>query len=117
MPLEFNDGAIFSMIDIRSTGVGPGQIQVQGSNILFGGIVIGTSSGVLTSGGSPPIIVNLTSSATVNSIQALIRSFTFNQYKPKPVEQQMSVSYYPDRDNIVSQGSAHAYITVLVRRR
>ena len=59
---------------IRNQGTGAGQISVSGKNVLYGGVIIGTTTG---GKGKKPLVVTLNSNATVEATQALIRNITF----------------------------------------
>lgn len=109
-------------LGIRSTGTGDGQIQLQGSNILYEGVIIGTSSGVITSIVARRLYVSemvlaFNSSATVAAVQALMRSLTFSQSKATPSVPQVSVTFFSDRQNIETTGSASTFTTVHVSKR
>jgi ELWxxDGT repeat protein len=61
-------------VEIRNEGVGAGQIGVSGSNVTFGGIIIGTFAGGV---GLTPLTVTFNAAATVSRVQALMRKITF----------------------------------------
>ncbi len=58
-------------VRVKHTGNGPGQIGVDGYNILYGGQIIGTFTG------ASALVVRLNASATAAAVQALLRSVTF----------------------------------------
>ena len=68
------NGSVDDVLEIRNEGIGAGQIGVSGSDITFGGIVIGTYTG-----GSSlvPLSITLNSAATPTAVQALVRKITF----------------------------------------
>lgn len=103
--------SIFTL-GILSTGTSGGQIQVFGNEVLYGGVVIGTTSSVRDA-----VSINFNSAATENSVQALIRSFTYSQTKRKPLIQLLGVSFRLDRDSINGgPGSASAFLNVRITR-
>ncbi len=56
---------------IRNQGTGPGEIGVAGSNVTYGGTVIGSFSG------NAPLLVNLNANADQAAVQALVRNITY----------------------------------------
>jgi len=83
--LSYNNGsvtAVFSAngqaqdrLEIRNTGTASGQISVVGSDVSYGGTLIGTFTGGT---GVTPLTVNFNASASVPAVQQLIRSITFS---------------------------------------
>jgi hypothetical protein len=61
-------------LEIRSTGSNTNQINVSGSDVLYGTNVIGSFAGGV---GLTPLTVNLNTNATVAAVQQLIRNITF----------------------------------------
>lgn len=68
------NGSTDDVLEIRNEGVGAGQIGVSGTNVTFGGTVIGTFSG---GSSTVPLTILLNSSATPSAVQALTRKITF----------------------------------------
>jgi hypothetical protein len=66
---------------IRSQGTEPGQINVQGNQVRFGTLVIGTFTGGV---GTAPLVVSLQGAATPARVQALLRSITFRNVNGDP---------------------------------
>ncbi len=69
-----NGDASEDVLGVRHEGSGAGQIGVSGSNISYGGTLIGTASG--GSAGSN-LVISLNSSATPAAVQALVRNLTY----------------------------------------
>ncbi|MBM4074482.1 MAG: hypothetical protein FJ267_02410 [Planctomycetes bacterium] len=61
-------------LEIRNQGTGAGQIGVNGSNVTFSGVVIGTFSGGV---GSTALTVTFNASATPTMAQWVLRNITF----------------------------------------
>ncbi len=61
-------------LEIRNEGVGAGQIGVSGSNVTFGGIIIGTFVGGV---GLTPLSITFNAAATVSRVQTLMQKITF----------------------------------------
>ncbi len=73
---EISSGAVAGdVLSIRASGNGAGQVNVVGSNVLYGGTIIGSISPT-TSVSS--ILVALNSNATVEAVTAVTRAITFN---------------------------------------
>ncbi|MEY2872846.1 MAG: hypothetical protein RLZZ373_217, partial [Pseudomonadota bacterium] len=66
----------------RNQGTGAGQIGVSGTDVLYGGVVVGSFSG--GGDGSTPLIVGFNSQATLAATQALLRNLTFNNVSEAP---------------------------------
>lgn len=77
---------------IRNQGAGSGKISLNGSNVLFGGSVIGTWTGGTS--GTTPLQVNFTSTlATPVAVQALVRNIVFSsQTLPESLERLIEFS-------------------------
>lgn len=67
---------------IRQQGVGAGQISIAGSDVRYGGRVIGKFSG---GNGSTPLLVTFNREATVAAVQALVRNVTFETLGDNPL--------------------------------
>ena len=68
------NGTADDRLIIRHEGMGAGQINVSGTNVLYSGEVIGTGSGGM---GTTPLVVTFNSAATPEAVQALVRNITF----------------------------------------
>lgn len=91
-------------------------LQVQGYDILYDGIKIGT--GVRNSA-RPRVELSFTfnSFATVPAIEALINSLVYTQSKAKPTDPTVTLSYYPDVNHITTApGSATRSVRLHVHR-
>jgi len=62
-------------LQIRHIGTGAGEIGVDGSNVSYGGTIIGTFTG---GAGSTPLVISLNANATLAATQALLRAITFH---------------------------------------
>jgi type III secretion system FlhB-like substrate exporter len=78
-----SNGTASDELGIRNDGVGAGQIGVSGANITYGGVVIGTFSGVFGNG-STPLTVTLNGNASVAATQALVRAVTYRDTSDAP---------------------------------
>ena len=67
-------GTMVDQVGIRNEGTGAGQIGVAGSNITFGGVVIGTFVGGTN---LSPLVITFDADATPAAVQALLRNITF----------------------------------------
>ncbi len=74
-------------IAIRPTGNGPGQIGVEGTNVLYGGTVIGTMSSTVINGRHHGFAVTLQAGATPAAVQAVMRTLTFVNEGDNPFAQ------------------------------
>ncbi len=75
-------------LGIKSTGTAVGQISLNGSEVSYGGVVIGT----FTTGSS--LVVEFNNNATRLAVQALLRSITFTSITetPSPLDRVVRVS-------------------------
>lgn len=62
-------------MSVRNEGTDPGQIGVSGTDVTFGGTVIGTFAG---GSSESPLVVTLNSDATGESVDALLRAISFS---------------------------------------
>ncbi|MFN3731705.1 Ig-like domain-containing protein [Comamonas testosteroni] len=63
------------ILAIVNQGSGAGQIGVSGSNITFGGVVIGSFTGGT---GANDLVISLNANATPAAVQALVRNITYS---------------------------------------
>jgi hypothetical protein len=68
-------------LSIFHEGNGPGQISISGQSVLYGGVLIGTFTG---GNGTTPLVISLTSAATPNAVQAVLRRITFHSIASVP---------------------------------
>jgi hypothetical protein len=91
--LDFNTGTLtfqFSnstglaedRLSIVNQGNGAGQIGVSGSNVSYGGTVIGTFTG--GTNGSTPLVVTLNANADNAAVQALVRDVAYTNVSDNP---------------------------------
>ncbi|MBM4075737.1 MAG: hypothetical protein FJ267_08860 [Planctomycetes bacterium] len=76
-----NNSQSTDRLEIRNQGVSAGQIGVNGSNVTFGGVIIGTFVGGT---GSTALVVTLNTSATPTMVQSLLRNITFRSTSENP---------------------------------
>ena len=70
------------MLSVRNVGTGAGQIGVSGSNITYGGVVIGTTSG--NGDSTTPMVITFNANASVAAVQALARNITYQNTSDNP---------------------------------
>jgi CSLREA domain-containing protein len=77
------NGTATDELGIRNQGVSAGQIGISGSNVTYGGVIIGSYSGSFGNG-STPLSVSFNSNATVAAVQALVRNITYRDASENP---------------------------------
>jgi hypothetical protein len=75
-------GTFDDRLAIRNEGTAAGQIGISGSDVTYGGVVIGTFAG--GTDGSDPLTVSFNSNADVNSVQAVLRNITYENVSSDP---------------------------------
>jgi hypothetical protein len=75
------NGASDDRLEVRNEGSGAGQIGVSGSNVSFGGTVIGTLAGGV---GTAPLVVTLNAASSPAAAQALLRAVTYRNTASAP---------------------------------
>lgn len=104
-------------LGIRSTGTGLGQIQLQGTRVLYQGTAVGVLRSSDMSRFNKYFFIEFNSSATVDAIQAVIRSLTFSQVRRRPLIQSFYASFYLDRDQIASApGSSSDSVGIYINK-
>jgi streptogramin lyase len=68
-------------LTIRNEGTATGQVGVSGSNVTFGGIVVGTLAGGV---GTSPLVITFNASATTTTATALLRNIQFTNVSVTP---------------------------------
>ena len=69
-------------LTVHNVGTGPGEVGVSGSNVTYGGTVVGSFSG--GTGGSDPFIVTFNTNATQAAVQAVRGSIQFSNVSDTP---------------------------------
>ena len=78
-----SNGHSLDRLAFQSVGTGPGEISAGGSTLFYEGTQIGSYSG--GTDGSTALTITLNSAANSNSVQALLRSITFEHLSDDPV--------------------------------
>lgn len=95
-------------LDFVSTGTAAGQVSFAGNDVSYGGVLIGrVSSGVQTR------TVTFNAAATVASIQAVIRSLTFEHTTDSPSAAPRDITLFLDNGNNGVSNLAVARMTVV----
>jgi hypothetical protein len=76
------NGSADDRLSVGNWGTGPGQVGVSGSDVTYGGTVIGTVSGGTS--GSDPLVITFNTSATPSAVQEVYRSIQFNNVSDNP---------------------------------
>jgi VCBS repeat-containing protein len=84
-------GSANDELAIRNEGTGAGQIGITGSDVTYGGVVIGTWAGGSTV--DEPLTVIFNANADVDAVQALLRNITYRNYSQNPLEQQREIDF------------------------
>ncbi|MFD2641623.1 DUF4347 domain-containing protein [Pseudomonas japonica] len=63
------------VLSVYSIGAGPGQISVSGSNVLYGGLTIGTVAGGT---GGTALVITLNANADASAVTALVRNLQYS---------------------------------------
>jgi hypothetical protein len=69
-------GDVNDRLAIRNQGTGTKKIGISGSDVTYGGVVIGTFSG--GTDGSTPLVITFNTNATVAAVQALLGNITYS---------------------------------------
>ncbi|MCY2977408.1 MAG: cadherin domain-containing protein [Planctomycetota bacterium] len=95
-------------IGFVSSGTGPGQISFLGSDVLYGGVLIGTFTSGLKS-----MSVYFNAASTKESLEAVIRALTFEHTSDAPLLTQRQVSVFLDNANNGASNFAFARVGVI----
>jgi len=76
------NGQAEDRLAIRNQGTASGQIGVSGSNVSYGGVVMGTFTG--GTNGTTPLVISFNSNASVAAAQALGRNITYQNVSDAP---------------------------------
>ena len=77
-----SNGTADDRLQIGNFGTGPSEVGLAGSNVTYGGVVIGTVSG--GTGSEDPLVVTWTTNATPSAVQDVYRSIQFNNVSDHP---------------------------------
>lgn len=95
-------------LGFASSGTGPGEIFVAGSDVLYGGVLIGT---VTT--GTQNVSVSFNAAATSAALEAVIRALTFEHTTDAPLTNQRLVSVFLDNADNGASNVAFATVGVI----
>ena len=95
-------------IGFVSSGTGPGQTSFLGSDVLYGGLLIGTFTS-----GMKSISVYFNAASTKESLEAVIRALTFEHTSDAPLLTQRQVSVFFDNGNNGASNVAFARVGVI----
>ncbi|MCS6288724.1 MAG: DUF4347 domain-containing protein [Nitrospira sp.] len=76
------NGTADDRLQVGNFGAGSGQVGLSGSNVTYGGTVVGTVSG--GTGGSDPLVVTFNVNATPSAVQEVYRSIQFDNVSDNP---------------------------------
>ena len=95
------------LVEIVGNGSGPGQIDVTGSDVRFGGIVIGTLAG-----GAGTLTVTFNANADAVSLQALLQriAFTNGSDNPSDLARTLSVTLVDGSNGLISAAEATIHV-------
>lgn len=86
------NGTAFDRLTVRNQGSNVGQIAVSGgTNILYGGILIGTIAG--GNGSGSPLVITFNANANSAAVRALMRSITFQTGGTIPSLKQRTITF------------------------
>ncbi len=104
------NGTANDRLGIRNQGNAAGQIGVSGSEVRFGGVLIGSFSG--GEDGSTPLVVSLNANASLGATQALMRNITYANVSDDPAVAPRTVSVVLTDGNGGVSNTATRTITV-----
>ena len=87
------NGAAEDQLSVLNQGTGAGQIGVSGSNVTYGGTIIGTIDASNTGANGGALRINLNSSATQAAVQALARVICYANTSDTPSTASRTVTY------------------------
>jgi len=99
--IQSNNDAAKDVLSLSNIGTGAGEIGISGSNVTFGGTVIGTVSG---GSGAHDLVITFNDQATAAVTEALIRAVQFSNSDANPALPLRSIGFtLLDGDGGVSQ--------------
>ena len=100
------NGAAEDQLSVLNQGTGAGQIGVSGSNVTYGGTVIGTIDASNTGANGGALRINLNSSATLTAVQALGRVISYANTSDTPSTASRTVTYTVNDGGNTGSGGA-----------
>ncbi|WP_020474269.1 cadherin-like domain-containing protein [Zavarzinella formosa] len=104
-----SNGTVNDVLEIRNQGTGTGQIGVSGSNVTFGGTVIGTFTGGT---GGTSLVITFNTASTPAAAQALLRNITFKTVTQAPSPLTRTVSFVLKDEDGATAATATKTVTV-----
>ncbi|MEQ1850830.1 MAG: DUF4347 domain-containing protein, partial [Chthoniobacteraceae bacterium] len=104
-------GTVNDRLAIRHQGTGPGQIGVSGTDVTYGGVIIGHWTG--GTDGFTPLIVSLNANATPDAVQALARNVTYANVSYNPAGTPRSVRMSVTDGDGATSATASKVITIV----
>lgn len=100
------NGAAEDQLSIVNQGTGAGQIGVSGSNVTYGGTIIGSIDATRTGANNTALRINLNSNATTASVQALARLIAYSDSSDAPSTSNRTVTFTLDDGGNSGTGGA-----------
>ncbi|RYY98333.1 MAG: hypothetical protein EOO24_18640, partial [Comamonadaceae bacterium] len=100
------NGAAEDRLSVVNAGTAVGQIGISGSNVTWGGTVIGTLDATLTGNGTGALRINLNANATAAAVQALARDIAYANTSDTPSTAARTVSFTLNDGGNVGAGGA-----------
>ncbi len=98
------------LLGIQAVGTNPGEIDVSGSTVTFGGVTIGT---IVAGPNNVSLQVDLNANATPEAVQALARQFTYtNTDTDDPTTSTRTIRFFVDDGDGGTATSSDATVTV-----
>ncbi|WP_197171301.1 VCBS domain-containing protein [Novipirellula aureliae] len=80
------------VLDIRNQGTGAGQVGISGTDVTYGGVVVGTYTGPVT--GSTALVVTFNSNATQTIVNAVQDNLTYENTSENPSTSVRTIEEY-----------------------
>ncbi len=105
------NGTADDQLAIRNQGIAAGEIGVSGTDVTYGGVVIGTFGGGVN---GADLVVSLNASATPAAVQALMRNITYANSSDDPSVLARTVNFeVTDGDGGLDSGNATVNVTAV----
>jgi VCBS repeat-containing protein len=97
-------------LTVRHVGTGAGQVGISGSNVTYGGVVVGTFNGPVSAGTS--LVVTFNANATAVAVQQVARNVTYQNTSDAPSAAPRTIQgYLTDGDGGTSNVSSGTVTT------
>lgn len=92
LTVQFTAGDANDRVNVQNVGNGANQVGVAGTNVSYGGTVVGTLSAATGGTTSAPLVISFNASATTTAVQAVLQNVVYSSTSASPAATTRTIS-------------------------